>query len=126
MGRSWTLAPVLASLLLGGAALAGAAPSAGPAADEPVLTSEDTRVRGGEDLVLRGRGFEADVHVTLLAGPTRKKAKRIGAARTGRRGGFFARVAIEEGAEPGRYVAVACHDRCKAEATLSFRILRER
>ena len=117
-----TVGATLALIALPGAAAGAlAAPADAPA---PTLSAPDTRVAGGEVLLLRGRGFKADVHVTLLAGPTRPKAKRIGAARTGRRGGFVARVLIEADAAPGRYVAVACHDRCRSEATLSFRIVR--
>jgi len=116
----WRILALVATLALAAGALALAA----SAAQAPSLTVEDARVRGGEELVLRGRGFAPDVHVTLLAGRTRAGAKRIGAARTGRRGGFVARVEIEAGAKPGRYLAVACHDRCRSEATVRFRILQ--
>jgi hypothetical protein len=111
-------------VLLGSAVLMLALCAGAPAAGEPSLTSADVRVPAGEVLVVRGRGFPADVHVTLLAGKRRAKVEPIGAARTGRRGGFVARITIERDAAAGRYLAVACHDRCRNEATLRFRVLR--
>lgn len=119
MRRRRTLSVAAAAAAAAGLALAAPAWTGA----DPTLTTPDARVVGGETLVLQGRGFARNVHVTLLAGPTRAKAKRIGAARTGRRGSFVAEVLIEPGAAAKRYVAVACHDRCRSEATVRFRVV---
>lgn len=114
------------ALAVAAAALAAATAMAVTAhADrQPTLTAAIARVEAGGTLVLHGRGFPPDAHVTLRAGLPQAKTVRIGGAHTGRRGGFVARIAIHERAAAGRYVAMACHDRCRIKASTSFRVLR--
>jgi hypothetical protein len=90
----------------------------------PHLHASPARVERGGTVVLHGRGFPANVHVVLRATPPGKRSVRIGEAHTGRRGGFVAPVAIDARAALGRYVAAACHDRCRVKATVVFRVLR--
>ena len=88
------------------------------------LRVEHRRVAPGGTLVLRGKGFPHRVHVVLRVGRPHHRARRVGGARTGLRGTFVAPIAIERGAHRGRYVAVACHDRCRVRARIHFRIVR--
>lgn len=113
-----------AALLLGTtAALALAGPTVtGHGVAGPVLLTDDARVTAGEALVVRGRGFPKNAHISLRAGRDGKGTSRIGSAETGRRGAFVARVRIDEDAHAGRYVAMACHDHCKVKATLHFHV----
>lgn len=109
-------------------AAAGTFAVAAPAKPDQVvgvaLTADDARVPAGEVLVLRGRSFPRDAHIVLRAGRAGDETERIGRARTGRRGSFVAEVRIDAETPAGRYVAVACHDRCRIKASVQFRVQR--
>ncbi len=90
---------------------------------EPQLTADPTAVQAGTTLTLTGTGFPRNVHVTLLAGPPRADATRIGGATTGRRGRFTATIRIRPHSSAGTFVASACYDACDVKATTHFRIV---
>ena len=110
---------LVACLVVALAASAGARRHAGPR-----LHATPARIAQGATVVLHGRGFPANAHIVLRATPPVGKAKRIGEAHTGLRGGFVAPIAIDDDAAPGAYVVAACHDRCRVKATSKFRVLR--
>lgn len=102
--------------------LAVAAPSTSGQVAAAALTVDDARVPAGAVLVLRGGSFPRDAHIVLRAGRAGDETERIGRARTGRRGSFVAEVRIDADTPAGRYVAVACHDRCRTKASVQFRV----
>jgi hypothetical protein len=89
----------------------------------PQLTAKPVAAAPGQAVVLRGTGFPRNAPIELLAGPPRSEARSIGSARTGRRGGFVATIRIRSQADPGRLVALACHDACRVKAAVRFRIV---
>lgn len=118
---------ITSALLLGAVATGGAALAvdvAAKPAPSPSLQATHAQILPGGTLVLHGTGFPQSAHVTLRAARPDGDANRIGSADTGRRGGFVARVKINANVPPGRYVATACHDRCRVKATTTFRVLR--
>lgn len=121
MSRSAVTTLAVAAVAAGGG-LAGASRLQAAVAD-PRLTLESQAVAPGEALVLEGRGFPRNARIALLAGPPDGEAQRIGGAQTGRRGVFTATIRIREQADPGRFVALACHDACRVKASVRFRIV---
>lgn len=118
--------PLVALALLSSATLAAArpaAPDAAVVARTPQLAIEPATVGPGEAVTLQGRGFPRNAHIALLAGPPRSEAIRIGGARTGRAGRFTATIRIRSQADPGTFVALACHDGCQVKASARFRII---
>jgi hypothetical protein len=105
--------------------LASSEHGARPAAT-PRLDVRPAAARQGGQIVLRGRGFEPQVRVVLLAGPPDGEARRIGAARTNERGGFRAPIRIARRARAGAYVALACRHDCRVKASAPFRVLSAR
>jgi hypothetical protein len=99
------------------------APSPHPAARTPQLTADPTAVKPGETLTLVGRGFPANAHLALLAGPPNSEAERIGGAQTGRRGRFVAKIRIRARSSAGAFVVLACFDACRVKASARFRIV---
>jgi hypothetical protein len=115
---------VLVALLLltPTAAIAGAR-TATSAARTPQLTAAPAAVHAGDTLTLTGTGFARNVHVSLLAGPPRADAARIGGADAGRRGRFVATIHIRPNSSAGTFVARACQDSCRVTASVRFRIV---
>jgi hypothetical protein len=113
--------------LLPATTIAMAQPAAAPrtqaAARTPELTTDSATVKPGETLTLTGRGFPGNVHLVLRAGPPDAEAQRIGAAQTGRRGTFTAKIRIRARSSAGMMVALACFDSCRVKASARFRIV---
>ena len=112
-------------LTLPAAAVAAARPPASSpqATRAPQLSADPATVSAGDTLTLHGTGFPRNAHMTLLAGPPRADATRIGGASTGSRGRFTATIRIRPHSSAGSFVALACHDACSVKASARFRIL---
>jgi hypothetical protein len=121
MSRSVVAVPVVAAALACGGLAGAARPHRPPAG--PQLTAQPEAAAPGEAVVLRGSGFPRNASIELLGGPPHSEARRIGDARTGRRGAFVATIRIRSQADPGRLVALACYDACRVKATARFRIV---
>ena len=116
----------LAALLLVPAVATAAARPPAPehaAARAPQLVADPTAVQSGGTVTLQGSGFPRNAHVTLLAGPPRGEATRIGGASTGQRGRFVATIHIRPRSKAGPLVALACFDSCRVKASARFRIV---
>jgi hypothetical protein len=122
MRRSVLVLPLLL-VGLAGNGWSAAARSRPVAPAGPQLTVEPQAAAPGETVVLSGRGFPRNAAIQLLAGPPRSEGRRIGSARTGRRGTFTATIRIRAQADPGPLVALACHDACVVKAVARFRIV---
>jgi hypothetical protein len=122
MGRIPLQRGLVAAALAAGTLAAAAV--AAPKPDAPHVTLEHIRVMPGETLVVHGRGFPDEMRVSLRIGRPDGSAERVGAARAGQNGRFVAHVSIDPEVSPGRYVIVACRNRCKLKASTGFRILK--
>jgi hypothetical protein len=122
--RRAALIPLLLAVTALVAAVAVAREAPAPhAGHAPRLTASSRAVEPGSSLRLEGRGFPRHARIALLAGPPRGDARRIGGAHTGRRGRFVATIRIRAHADAARFVARACLDRCRVEASARFRIV---
>ena len=110
-------------VLLSAATLAAPLDAGGARPSGPLLSADPLVVEPGEAVVLRGHGFPRGARIALLAGPRQSEVERIGSAQTGRRGGFRASIQIREPSDGGRYVVLACHDRCRLMARAQFRVV---
>jgi hypothetical protein len=126
--RTSTHRTALVGLALLPVALAAARPAAAaaPTVRVPQLTAAPGAVQPGDAVTLAGRGFPRNADIVLMAGPPQGDAHRIGSAHTGRRGRFVAAIRIRRPSDPGRFVARACHDGCRVEASVPFRIVAAR
>lgn len=125
MRRTFLIALMLLLATTAVAAAAGRSapqPSAHAAAPAPQLTADPLAVQPGATLTLQGRGFPRNAHVALMAGPPHGETTRIGGAQTGLRGRFTATIHIRPDSSAGRFVALACHDDCRVQASARFRI----
>jgi hypothetical protein len=124
--RETLVRPLLVALamLACGACAAVASTGAGPsAAGTARLTANPTAVHPGERLELHGSGFPANARLTLLAGSPHGRRSRIGSAVTGRRGTFVATIRVRSRAAAAAFVALACQDGCRVNASVRFRIV---
>lgn len=109
-------------MLAATAAAALATAQALGAGGAPSLTADPAVVTPGSALVLHGSGFPRQAHLTLLAARPHRAPVRIGSATTGTRGGFVATIRIRARSAAGTFVASACSERCRAKASVRFRI----
>jgi hypothetical protein len=93
------------------------------AARTPHLTPDRTAVKPGETLTLTGRGFPRNAHLALMAGAPNADAQRIGGAKTGSRGSFVAKIRIRARSSAGAFIARACFDACRVQASVRFRVV---
>lgn len=109
----------LASALLAGALLIQPA----GAAARPAIELRPARVEVGHAFLVNGTGFSRGT-VTLLIGPPRSEASKVGSAAAGSNGRFSKRIRIARGATPGAYVVLACQRACRVKAQRNLRIVR--
>jgi hypothetical protein len=123
MPRS-TLVPLLLSTTAVAAVQPALARAPDAAARVATLTADRAVVPPGGALTLRGRGFPRNAHVALLARRQHgTAATRVGGANTGRNGSFSATIHVRPRSSAGRFVLLACHDRCSVQASAAFRIV---
>lgn len=108
----------VAALALTALALAGT--DAG-ARERQKVTVKPAELSSGEQLTVRGRGFKPERRLTLLIGPPRSEAVKVGATRTDSEGRFRRRLAVK--GEPARYVLLACQRSCAIKDRDSFFIV---